>query len=128
LITNTSFLDALNFPNKEHLRQHTDDGDCRHVDKRRGEVDVGEEEADDDRGGDRREVADEIGHPSGQAQQPLRCQRRNQRPGDRGEAVPEECDRHEHDDPRGRVRVVGAEHEHCHRQTDDDRQLPGGAQ
>ena len=46
-------LHALNLADKEHVRQHTDDGDRRHVDEGRGEVDVGDEESDDDRGGNR---------------------------------------------------------------------------
>src|SRR5699024_11145547 len=91
---------AFNLHDEEHVRQHTDNGDCGHVDERRGEVDVGDEEADDDRCCNRREVADEVEHSSGQTKQSLGCQRRHQRPGDRGEAIAEARDRHEHDDPR----------------------------
>lgn len=46
-------LDAVDLPDEEHVRQHTGYGDCGHVDERRGEVDVGDEETDNDRSRDR---------------------------------------------------------------------------
>lgn len=118
------FLHPLNFPDKEHIRQHTDDGDSSHVDKCWSEIDVGDEEADDNQGRDRGQIADEVENASGQAQQSLRRQRRQQRTSDLDETIAEERDRYEHDDPCRGVSVVRTVHEQWHGQADDDREFP----
>ena len=95
----------------------------RDVRESRREAVVAREIPDHDRHGDPRQIAEEVEHPPGEADQALGGDGRHQRPGDRRQPVAEEGQREERDDRRRLAHEVRADDAGREQEPRDDRHL-----
>src|SRR5471030_2387473 len=114
---------TFDFAYKQHIGQRAQQ--CQHRDvgnRRRKRITTGQK-ANHNRRSNRRQVTDEVKHPSGQPQQPRRRQGRHQRPGNRRQTVPKERHRQKRNHPRRRIHIVGANDRGRNQQPTNNRQL-----